>query len=727
MAKQKRHIPAVLPIKRSVDVYQQFIEHHFDPHSVLGLHVVNGERFVRVFRPGAQKLYFELHGYIVEMRRVHEAGLFEAPVSDITTFRDYRVFHSNGLLAHDPYAFWPTFGDLDRYLLNRGVHYDLYKKFGAQLLSHQGIEGVSFCVWAPSARSVSLVGDINCWDGRALPMRSLGGSGVWELFVPGMKEGDLYKFEIETQGGDRIVKIDPYAFSFEQRPKTASRVVDTTKYIWNDSAWMEKRKISPSPMTIYEVHLGSWKKQGNDFLNYRELAHDLTKYCLEMGFTHVELMPVSEHPLDESWGYQVTGYFAPTSRFGTFQDFQYFVDTLHQNNIGVIVDWVPGHFPTDEFALARFDGTALYEHEDPKQGMHPHWGTCIFNFGRHEVSNFLIASALFWADVLHVDGLRVDAVASMLYLDYGRQEGEWIPNYWGGKENVDAIEFLRHANSILHQRFPNIITIAEESTSFAGVTHALSEGGLGFDYKWNMGWMNDTLRYFQKDAIFRSHHHNDLTFGLLYAFAEKFVLVLSHDEVVHGKKSLLSKMPGDTWQRFAHLRLLYSYMICQPGKKLFFMGGEIGQWDEWNSCGEVQWFLLNFPIHSGLQRCIRDMNHIYLDQTSLWSEDHSYSGFEWVDFHDSSNSIISYLRKDPNSRKAVFCIHNFTPNCFERYVVPLRHVKKLTELFNSDDVKYGGSGKVNGNVRYLFDDGITSAVELSVAPLATTVYEVEWQ
>lgn len=728
MAKKSlRQSVVTLPKKLSADLYHQLVgERCYDPHSILGIHKnAMGETVIRVLRPGAQRLHIELSGFVVEMRRVHEHGLFEVPASPTTTWKDYKVFHSSGLLAHDPYAFWPTFGELDQYLFGRGVHYDLYKKLGAHLIVHQGVSGVAFAVWAPSARSVSLVGDINWWDGRALPMRSLGESGVWELFVPGMQTGDLYKFEIESQNGHRTIKIDPYAFAFEMRPKTAAQVVEPNLYTWNDQQWMKERQKAKGPMLIYEVHLGSWKKKDGNFLNYRELAHELTAYCHKMGFTHVELLPVAEHPLDESWGYQVTGYFAPTSRYGSFADFQYFVDTMHQSGIGVVVDWVPGHFPKDEFALVRFDGTALYEHEDPRQGMHPHWGTCIFNFGRHEVTNFLIASALFWLDLLHIDGLRVDAVASMLYLDYGREKGEWIPNYWGGKENVDAIEFLRHANSIIHHRFPEVMTIAEESTSFAGITHPLSEGGLGFDYKWNMGWMNDTLRYFQKDPVYRCYHHNDLTFGLLYAFAEKFALVLSHDEVVHGKKSLLSKMPGDMWQRFANLRLLYTYMICQPGKKLFFMGGEIGQWDEWWSGGEVQWYLLDFPLHKGLQDCVQDVNRLYLSHEAFWSDDHSFQGFEWVDFHDSSNSIISYLRKVPRSPKAIFCIHNFTPNYFERYVVPLRNVAKLTELFNSDSMRYGGSGKIGGNMKRLAEDSAGS-IELCVAPLATTIYEVEW-
>lgn len=702
-----------------------------DPHRVLGIHTTNaGNTVIRLFRPGAERIHIEVRGYIVEMHRVHHAGLFEIPVQSTLTPLDYRIFHTGGLLAHDPYAFWPTLGDVDLYLFGIGTHYEMYRKFGGRLLNHQGVDGAAFTVWAPSARSVSLVGDVNHWDGRALPMRSMGSSGLWEIFVPGVSEGMLYKFEIETQEGRRLIKTDPLGLGFEMRPKTAAVIVDPLRYTWHDHEWMEARRHATvhRPMAIYEVHLGSWKRQHGMFMNYRQLGEELAAYCTEMAFTHVELMPVAEHPLDESWGYQVTGYCAPTSRFGTLEDFQYFVDILHQHQIGVILDWVPGHFPTDEFALARFDGTALYEHEDPRQGFHPHWNTLIFNFGRREVSNFLIASALCWLDLFHIDGLRVDAVASMLYLDYGRDHGQWIPNQWGGKENVEAIEFLRHANSVIHSRYPGVLTIAEESTSFASITHPLDRSGMGFDFKWNMGWMNDTLRYFQKEPIYRSYHHNELTFGLLYAFSEKFVSVLSHDEVVHGKKSLLSKMPGDLWQKFANLRLLYSYMICQPGKKLLFMGGEIGQWDEWWAGGEMQWFLLHFPYHHGVQRCVRDVNRFYQHHGQLFADDTSFHGFEWVDFSDRSNSVISYLRKVPNSPKALFCVHNFTPTYFEQYVVPLKHVRHLNEVFNTDDACYGGSGKIRGSTCCMANhEGMYTHAQISLAPLATMIYEVEWQ
>lgn len=722
---------SVVEIEKSKSAATHFLEcGMYDPHAFLGIHrIEEGKSVIRVYRPGATRMHIEVCGIIVEMRLVHEAGFFEVYVSDSLTYKDYRVFHASGLLAYDPYAFWPTLGELDQYLFSKGVHYDLYRKMGGRLVEHQGVKGASFAVWAPSAKSVSLVCDCNHFDGRSLPMRSMGISGIFELFVPGLEEGCLYKFEIVTQAGQTLVKTDPFGVAFELRPKTAAVLANMDAYSWNDNEWMESRRNSTQnrPISVYEVHLGSWQKDDWKFLNYRDLGERLSIYCQEMGFTHVELMPVAEHPLDESWGYQVTGYFAPTSRFGTFQDFQYFVDILHQHGIGVILDWVPGHFPMDDFALARFDGTALFEHEDVRQGIHPHWNTLIFNYGRIEVSNFLIASALFWLDVLHIDGLRVDAVASMLYLDYGRNEGEWIPNQWGGKENVDAIEFLRHTNSIVHTRHPGVLMIAEESTSFCGVTHSLDGGGLGFDLKWNMGWMNDTLRYFQKDPLFRSYHHNDLTFGLLYAFSEKFALVFSHDEVVHGKGSLLSKMPGDTWQRLANLRLLFSYMMCQPGKKLFFMGSEIGQWEEWCSQKEIPWSLTNFPSHRGIQICVQELNHFYLQAESLYADDHSYRGFEWVHCNDYQNSILSYIRKVPNSPKALLCVHNFTPNYFAHYELPLKYVSHIKEVFNTDETRYGGSGKVKGFAMcYQNNHGHYSKAVIALPPLATVMYDVTW-
>lgn len=701
---------------------------HYNPHHFLGIHSHKNKKVIRLWRPGAKQVHLIVGDKTVEAIQKDPSGLFEFEVSGETSLQDYKIYHANGLLAHDPYSFWPTIGEVDQYLFGKGVHYNIYNVLGAHLMTHQGVAGVRFAVWAPGVKRVSLVGDFNFWDGRANPMRSLGGSGIWEIFIPGLKAKEKYKFEIKAQDDAILLKADPYGYSSELRPYTASVVADVNSFAWEDDAWMKQRKEKKDqagPVNIYEVHLGSWKRNRDLFINYRELAVALADYCREMGFTHIELMPVQEHPLDESWGYQVTGYYAVTSRYGTPEDFQWFVNHLHKNNIGVILDWVPGHFPTDDFGLARFTGQALYEHEDPRQGFHPHWQTYIFNYARHEVSNFLIGNALFWLDRMHIDGLRVDAVASMLYLDYGRESGEWVSNIYGEKENLDAIEFLKHLNSIVHQHFPGIIMIAEESTSFTGVTRSSHEGGLGFDLKWNMGWMNDTLRYFSKDMLFRHHHHNDLTFGLLYAFSERFALVLSHDEVVHGKNSLIGRMPGDLWQRFANLRLLYSYMICQPGKKLLFMGGEIGQWNEWSCKREIEWFLLDYPTHKGVQTLVKDMNHLYLQNQMLWEKDFDYTGFEWVDFSDHKNSVISYLRKSASG--TLLCIHNFTPEFHGEYALPLANVASIEEIFNSDAAIYGGSGKLNEKPHIEFDKNHhAKRVKVQIAPLATMIFKVSF-
>ncbi|MBM3198600.1 MAG: 1,4-alpha-glucan branching protein GlgB, partial [Chlamydiae bacterium] len=637
----------------------------YDPHRILGLHPLpDGQLVLRIFRPDAEEAFVRIEGKDYKLLPCKENGFFALTCPPSVVPKGYQIYYPNGLLTYDPYGFTPTWGELDSYLFSQGTHYKLYEVLGARVSLHQGVRGVKFAVWAPSASMVAVMGDFSHWDTRVFPMRCLGRSGVWELFLPGLQEGEKYKFCITTASGDILYKMDPMGYSNELRPATASIVFDVDTYPWQDQAWIqdrEKRSLEKHPVAVYEVHLGSWKQE---LRNYQEIAKALACYVKEMGFTHVELLPIAEHPLDESWGYQVTGFYAVTSRFGTPRDFQAFVDILHAHGIGVILDWVPGHFPDDSFALARFDGTCLYEHEDPRQGHHPHWHTKIFNYGRHEVSAFLLANALFWLDKMHVDGLRVDAVASMLYLDYGRSEGEWIPNAYGGKENIEAIAFLKHLNAIVHERFPGVWMIAEESTSFIGVTHSLAVGGLGFDRKWNMGWMNDTLRYFSTDPFFRGYDHEALTFGLLYAFSEKFHLVLSHDEVVHGKRSLLAKMPGPDWQKFAGMRLLYSYMICQLGKKLLFMGGEIGQWSEWNCKEELDWFLLQYPLHQGLQACIRDLNHLYRQESALWQDDNPPC-FSWVDFSDRQNSIISYLRKDDNL--VLFCVHNFTPTYFPSY------------------------------------------------------------
>ncbi len=689
-----------------------------DPHCFLGLHPLDEtHKVIRLWRPGASSCHLELLGKIIEAQKIDPRGLFEAIVPLETTALDYRVYHSNHLLAHDPYAFLPTLGEVDVYLFSKGVHYKTYEILGAQQIHHFGVEGTKFAVWAPNAKKVSCVGDFNHWDGNYLPLRSLGSCGIWEIFVPGIQEGERYKFEIFTQTGERKIKADPYAHFNEPRPLNASVVFNVNKFVWSDADWMEKR-TKKAPLCIYEVHLGSWQRDAHGkFLNYREIALRLALYCQEMGFTHVELMPVMEHPLDQSWGYQVTGYFAVTSRYGTPEDFQFFVNHLHQQGIGVIMDWVPAHFPTDDFSLAQFDGSFLYEHADPKKGFHPHWSTLIFNYGRLEVANFLISSALFWLEKMHIDGLRVDAVASMLYLDYGRPAGEWIPNKFGGNINLEAIEFIKHLNSIVHEKFPGALMIAEESTAYEGVTRSLEWGGLGFDLKWNMGWMNDTLRYFTTDPLFRCYHQQLLTFVMIYAFSERFVLVLSHDEVVHGKASLLAKMPGDRWQKFANMRLLYSYLICQPGKKLLFMGGEFGSWDEWNVSEALPWHLSQYEEHRQLKQCIKELNQLYLQSPALWQWDFDPQSFAWIDFFDSKNSVISYLRK---SNKQIFiCIHNFTPTYFEKYRISLSRIAQLKERFNTDREEYGGSGKLNGQVT--FD---SSGFTLQLAPLATMIFEV---
>lgn len=691
-----------------------------NPHALLGLHLQGEKKVIRLFRPGATRLHLELFGSIRAMVRLNGDGLFELQVPSQTTFLDYRVYLSEGRLEHDPYAFLPTWGEMDAHFFNQGTHYQLYQVMGGRLTTHQGVKGAKFAVWAPQAKSVALVGDFNQWDGRVYPLRSMGASGVWELFVPGLKQGEKYKFEIRTQEGALCLKADPYAYYSEKRPQTASVLFDVDAFAWTDHKWISNRGNVKKPVAIYEVHAGSWKKG----LGYRELAHALATYCKEMGFTHVEFLPLAEHPLDESWGYQVTGFYAVTSRFGTPEDFQYLVNYLHGEGIGVIVDWVPAHFPCDDFSLAQFDGSYLYEHADVRKGFHPHWNTLIFNYGRHEVANFLLASALFWFDKMHVDGLRVDAVASMLYLDYGRKEGEWIPNVWGGKENLEAIEFLKHLNAVVHRTYLGVLMCAEESTSFPGVSHPLEWQGLGFDLKWNMGWMNDTLRYFHRDPLFRHYHQDDLTFGLVYAFSERFILVLSHDEVVHGKRSLLAKMPGDDWQKFANVRLLYSYMICQPGKKLLFMGGELGQWKEWDCLGEIEWHLLAYERHQQLKACIAELNQFYQARRALWEKEFEPEGFQWIDFQDSKNAVISYLRK--GEKEVLACVHNFTPAYLAHYFVKLAGIQQIREIFNTDQAKYGGSGKSNEKVEIVFHEGQPVGFIISLAPLATLIFEVHF-
>ncbi len=621
-------------------------------------------------------------------------------------------------------------GELDLYLTGQGSHERLWEKMGAHLISRDGIEGVAFAVWAPNATGVSVIGDFNEWDGRVHPMRSLGVSGIWYRFIPGLKQGDLYKYEIRTREGHLRIKADPFAFACELRPGTASKVWDLSKYQWNDGSWMESRRnrdLRREPMNIYEMHLGSWMRapeRNNGWLTYREIADRLVDHLHRYNFNYVEFLPVAEHPFDQSWGYQVTGYYAPTSRHGTPDDFKYLVDTLHQAGIGVITDWVPAHFPKDDTALRWFDGTALYEHADPRQGEHRDWGTLIFNYGRNEVRNFLLANALFWLDAYHIDSLRVDAVASMLYLNYSRQEGDWIPNRYGGKENLEAIDFLRRMNELVYALYPGAFTIAEESTDWGGVTLPTYLGGLGFGFKWDMGWMHDTLVYFTKDPIHRKFHHNQLTFGMLYAYTENFIDPLSHDEVVYGKRSLLNKMPGDEWQRFANLRALYAYMYTRPGKKLLFMGAEFGQEWEWRFDHSLDWHLCELPNHKGIELLMEDLGRLYRHRDVFWAWDAEPRGFEWIDANDGDASVFSYMRRGPNGY--VIVVLNLTPVPRLGHRIGVPEGGYYREILNSDSKIYGGSDLGNGGG--LMADEVAShgrpwSLNLTLPPLAAVVLE----
>lgn len=625
--------------------------------------------------------------------------------------------------------------DFDLHLIGEGSHYKKYEKLGAHVMEVEGVRGVHFAVWAPNAKSVSVIGDFNDWNPKTHPMHSLGPSGIWELFVPGIGEGALYKFEIRSKFHKYTAqKADPFAFFFELRPKSASIVYDIDGYQWNDGEWMEKRPKTnwfESPVAMYEVHPGSWMRlsyDGDRWLTYRELADTLIPYVMGMGYTHIQLLPVTEHPLDASWGYQTLGYFAPTSRFGEPKDFMYFMDRCHQSGLGVILDWVPAHFPTDGHGLGFFDGTCLYEHEDPKQGFHPDWGTMIFNYGRNEVRNFLISNAIFWFEKYHMDGLRVDAVASMLYLDYSRKEGEWIPNIYGGRENLEVIDFIKKFNEVSHHYYPGILTIAEESTAWPNVSKPTYLGGLGFSMKWNMGWMNDTLEYFSKDPVHRKYHHNNLTFSLLYAFSENFILPLSHDEVVHGKRSLLDKMPGDVWQKLANLRTLYGFMYGHPGKKLLFMGGEIGQWNEWNFDKSLDWNLLEFEPHGALQRYVKDLNRIYRSEPSLHERDSDPKGFEWIDFHDVEGSIISFLRRAKSRDDFTVFVFNLTPVPRSHYRIGVPASGLYREILNSDSSLYGGSNM--GNAGGVYAEAVRThhrphSIKLTLPPLSALVFKLQ--
>jgi len=730
---------AMNPSSLPDDDYYPLIEaRHADPFRILGLRETSGKYFARTLRPDAKTASIVGTGMAAkrfELESKDGAGFFEAELPGVTAPFDYVLEftdHSGTTWRQqDAYAFGPVLGEMDVYLFNEGTHLDIYKKFGAHLKDIGGIPGTHFSVWAPNAQRVSVVGDFNGWDGRIHPMRRIVPSGVWEIFLPGVHEGAHYKFEIRGPHGDVFLKTDPFAFFAQHGTQTGCMVFDLDRFDWSDAGWMEKRRARDpyaSPMSIYEVHLGSWQtipEDGDRALSYLELADRLIPYVKEMGFTHIELLPVMEHPFDGSWGYQVVNYYAPTSRFGNPDEFRHFVDRCHAEGIGVILDWVPGHFPKDAHGLARYDGTCLYEHEDPRIGEHKEWGTLIFNYGRNEVSNFLVGNALFWLDEYHIDGFRVDAVASMLYLDYSRKAGEWLPNCFGGRENLDAINFLKRFNELCYDRHPGTITIAEESTAWPGVSRPTYLGGLGFGFKWNMGWMNDSLRYISKDPIHRRFHQGDITFSMLYAFQEHFVLVLSHDEVVHGKGSLLNKMPGDDWQKFANARMFLAWMWAHPGKKLIFQGMEFGQWREWSHSRSLDWHLTPSNSHGGLSRLVQHLNWLYTHEPAFYELDESYEGYEWIDFHDSDNSVWSFMRKARTGSTLVFVV-NATPVVRGGYRVGVEGPGWYEEILNTDSETYGGSNVGNWGGRWAEPIGWQGrewSIQIELPPLAVSAFK----
>ena len=679
---------------------------HHDAFAYLGLHQQAEEYVFRAFLPYAEKVNIKIGSKWVACSRIDNAGLYEwhGKLSAKAAAKQPCLLsiEANGQTTEvvDTYSFTPTLSNQELHLFGEGSLNQAYNTFGANIITHQGVVGTRFAVWAPNAERVSVVGDFNQWDGRVNPMRVRGSTGVWELFIPQLAADTLYKFEIRNRHTHAILtKADPFARAFELRPGTAAKVCAPSQHSWQDAAWLKNRASNDwlhAPFNCYEVHLGSWRrKNGNAELSYRDSAAELVAYVVDMGYTHIELLPVTEHPLNESWGYQTTGYFAATNRFGSPDDLKFLIDACHQANIGVILDWVPGHFPKDDWALARFDGTALYEHEDPRIGEHQDWGTLIFNYGRNEVRNFLIASAYFWLSEFHIDGLRVDAVASMLYLDYSRKAGEWIPNKFGGRENLEAIDFLKQLNMVVHQDFAGALTIAEESTAWPGVSRPVYLGGLGFSMKWNMGWMNDNLAYIEQDPVHRKYHHDKLTFGQLYAYSENFVLPFSHDEVVHGKGSLIAKMPGDAWQKFANLRLLMTLQMTSPGKKLNFMGNEIAQGLEWNVNRSLDWHLLEHAAHAGIQHVAKDLNHLYNRLNCLHTLDFDVQGFAWIDCHDSDQSIVSFIRRGLDDSFAIIML-NFTPVLRQNYRIGVPQAGQYVEIFNSDSAYYGGSNQGNG-------------------------------
>jgi len=727
---------------------------HSDPFALLGPHPVDGTWAVRFFIPWAEEAFISLRppaiqgaslppAKVSDASKLRPEGFFEAlwpsgqanPPAPASYKIHGRTHDGESFEIYDPYAFPCVLTEFDLHLMGEGRHYDTYEKLGAHLMTLEGVRGVHFAVWAPSARRVSIVGDFNRWDGRVHPMRARGSSGIWEIFIPELKEGTIYKFEIVGPNGNILpLKADPYAFRSELRPNTGSVVASLDTHHWNDAAWLSERSGKnwfQSPVSIYEVHLGSWRRVPEDhdrWLSYRELGDQLIPYVKELGYTHIELLPVMEHPYDGSWGYQTLGYFAATSRFGSPAAFMEFVDRCHQAGIGVILDWTPAHFPRDAHGLAQFDGTHLYEHADPRQGAHPDWGTLVYNYGRNEVQNYLISNALFWLDKYHIDGLRVDAVASMLYLDYSRKPGEWIPNQYGGRENLHAIEFIKRMNEVVYGKFPGVLTIAEESTAWPAVSRPTYLGGLGFSFKWNMGWMNDTLKYFSHDPVHRKYEHNKLTFSLLYAFTENFVLPFSHDEVVHGKNSLLHKMPGDMWQQFANLRLLYAYHYAHPGKKLLFMGQELAQRHEWSEARSLDWDLLQWDSHGGIQQLIRDLNHLYSSEPALHEVDFDWHGFEWIDANDADNSVLSFLRRGKNPEELILVVLNATPVVRAGYRLGVPQPGYYREILNTDASIYGGSNAGNAGGQDASDQpaqGRPHSLVLTLPPLAAIF--LKWQ
>ncbi len=718
------------PARLDTDLQRINEARHHSPFSVLGRHVQGDQVVVRAYIPMAVEVSIAEGG--LALTRVPDTDMFEWRGGADQVPERYRLIWKDQShhehIAHDPYCYPPQLSDFDMHLFGEGKHWHAYRFMGAHEHQVDGVAGVLFAVWAPNAERVSVVGDFNNWDGRRHPMRVFEGKGVWELFIPDLGSGVYYKFEVRSRESDTpFLKADPYGQHFELRPGTASIVCPVPSYEWRDNDWMRQRETADwqhEPMSVYEVHLNSWQRGvEGEFLDYRELARRLAKYVTDMGFTHIELLPITEHPFDLSWGYQATGYYAPTSRFGKPDDFRYFVDYMHQHNIGVLLDWVPAHFPKDAHGLARFDGTPLYEHADPRRGEHLDWSTLIFNYSRNEVKNFLLSSALFWLEEYHLDGVRVDAVASMLYLDYSRTE--WVPNQYGGRENLEAIDFLRELNTVVHSECPGVLIIAEESTAWPQVTRPTYLGGLGFDLKWNMGWMNDTLRYMAYDPIHRQYHHDMLTFSMLYAFTENFLLPFSHDEVVHGKQSMLNKMPGDEWQRFANLRVLYTYMFTHPGKKLLFMGTEFAQGLEWNSAGVLDWYVLDYPLHEGMQRLVKDLNALYRNTRALYHHEFDWEGFEWIDCNDAQQSLLSYLRKAGS--EFVLVVLNLTPVPRHDYRLGVPAAGAYREIVNSDSSFYGGANIGNGGEPMIARKeewmGRPYSISMTVPPLGAVVLE----